>query len=152
MRGRVGARRAAVPVAAMVLGMAGLIPFVWAVLALQTGRFVLPGLTPRFVANGYGLMIFCYMAGCFWPFAARLGGWFNHGLSVAPVLALIAALILEPASLTLALMAGFAALLPIDWYFQWRGAAPGWWMRLRLPLSAVVIACLAAIYMTAPRP
>ncbi len=32
----------------------------------------------------------------------------------------------------------------LDATFAAQGLAPPWWMRLRLPLTAVVIACLAA--------
>ncbi|MCF3972569.1 DUF3429 domain-containing protein [Paracoccus salsus] len=137
-----------VPVAAALLGAAGLLPFLWAVIVLQTGQFALPGAPPRAAAMGYGLMIFSYMAGCFWPFAARSGRALDYGVAVAPVLVLIALVVPGVMSLNMALILGFAGLLPIDWLFWRRGVAPGWWMRLRLPLSAVVIACLVAIMLT----
>ena len=41
-----------------------------------------------------------------------------------------------------ALMAGFLALLLLDWYFSRAGVTPPWWMHLRLILTAVVLACL----------
>ena len=41
------------------------------------------------------------------------------------------------------LIFGFAGLLLLDLQFARWGLAPGWWMPLRLLLSAVVIACLA---------
>jgi hypothetical protein len=41
------------------------------------------------------------------------------------------------------LILGLAGLLALDWQFALWGLAPGWWMPLRLLLSAVVIACLA---------
>ena len=137
------------PPAAMVLGAAGLIPFLWGVVALQTGMFSPAGLPVRLAVEGYGLMIFSYMAGCFWPFAARMGGAGGYVLAVAPVLVLIALVVPGLLSMTQALILGFAGLLPIDWYFARAGAAPTWWMRLRLPLSAVVVASLIAIELTA---
>lgn len=140
--------RGRVPLPAALLGAAGLIPFVWAVIMLQTGQFALPGVPARAAAMGYGLMIFSYMAGCFWPFAARSGRVLDYGLAVAPVLVLIAVVVPGAMSLNMALILGFAGLLPIDWMFWRRGVAPAWWMRLRLPLSAVVIACLIATLLT----
>ncbi len=41
------------------------------------------------------------------------------------------------------LIAGFAALLAVDASATRQGLAPGWWMRLRLILTSVVVICLA---------
>ena len=41
------------------------------------------------------------------------------------------------------LFAGFAGLLMLDFFFAKQGLAPSWWMRLRVLLTAVVLACLA---------
>jgi hypothetical protein len=41
------------------------------------------------------------------------------------------------------LMAGFAGLLMIDAAFARQGLAPPWWMTLRVPLTVMVVACLA---------
>ncbi|MCQ0970741.1 DUF3429 domain-containing protein [Paracoccus sp. TK19116] len=145
----IGDDRIRPPLAAMVLGAAGLIPFLWGVIALQTGLFTPNSLSVRPAIEVYGLMIFSYMAGCFWPFAARLNGARDYLLAVAPVLVLIAMIVPDFVTLNQALILGFAGLLPIDWYFTRAGAAPTWWMRLRVPLSAVVIASLIAILLTA---
>ena len=36
-----------------------------------------------------------------------------------------------------------AALLLLDYSFQRQGLAPPWWMRLRILLTAIVLACLS---------
>jgi hypothetical protein len=43
------------------------------------------------------------------------------------------------------LAAGFAGLLALDATFAAQGLAPRWWMRLRLLLTAVVLACLGVL-------
>lgn len=145
-RGLIGLGR--VPVVALALGLAGLIPFLWAVAVLRFGVFSLPGLSAREVALAYGLMIYCFMAGSLWGFAAK-GNWaLGYALSVLPVLGFLAAMAAQALSVNEALIVGFAALLPLDWAFAVRGLAPRWWMRLRLMLSAVVIAALIAILTT----
>jgi hypothetical protein len=134
-----------IPVVALVLGGAGLIPFVWGVMALRFGVLPLPGVAPREAVLAYGLMIFCFMAGTHWGFAAK-GNWAaGYALSVLPVLGFLAVMF-GGAAVTPALIAGFAVLLPLDALFARRGLAPGWWLRLRLGLSVVVIACLVAIW------
>ena len=131
---------------ALILGVAGLIPFVWAVLALRFGWAMVPGLAARELAMAYGLMIYSFMAGSLWGFAAR-GGWaVGLVLSVLPVLGFLALVMVGIATVQEALILGFAALLPLDYLFARRGFAPGWWLRLRLGLSAVVLVCLAAIW------
>lgn len=142
--------RKRVPSAAAILGAAGLIPFFWAVLALQTGLFAVEAVPPRAVATGYGLMIFSYMSGCFWPFAARSGQPVDYLLAVSPVLGLIMLVVPGLLSLNAALILGFASLLLIDGYFARRGIAPVWWMRLRVPLTICVVAALLAVLLTGP--
>ena len=40
------------------------------------------------------------------------------------------------------LIFGFLGLLALDWQFWRWGLAPRWWMHLRLPVTAAVVACL----------
>ena len=47
-----------------------------------------------------------------------------------------------PVSAAIYLMAGFVLLLGLDFMFWQQGLAPRWWMRLRIGLTAVVLACL----------
>jgi len=49
-----------------------------------------------------------------------------------------------PVSAGMNLVFGYLGLLALDWQFwRWR-LAPDWWMRLRLPMTLAVVACLLA--------
>jgi hypothetical protein len=140
------------PASALVLGLAGLLPFLWGAagslapgltvwsLSILPGRFQGPA-----VMQIYGLVILSFMAGVIWGFATKADGrqaGLFYVLSVLPpIWAFIAAT--GPTETALwALLAGFVAVLPIDWTAARAGLAPPWWMRLRLLLTAVVATCL----------
>ncbi|MEO0370373.1 MAG: DUF3429 domain-containing protein [Pseudomonadota bacterium] len=144
-----------IPRMPLYLGLAGLIPFVWGALSA-----LIPGLQslgtevigPRFVgpyvALFYGAIILSFMSGVLWGFAARLEdkqaatGFF---LSVLPALWAFFTTGGGVNSSAAALMAGFLGVLVLDWYFWRMGAAPAWWMQLRMLLTAVVVGSLAVI-------
>ena len=42
------------------------------------------------------------------------------------------------------LIAGFLGLLALDFAFSRAGLTPGWWMKLRVLLTSLVVLCLAA--------
>ncbi len=136
-----------------MLGLAGLIPFLWSALTV-----ILPGLAdwgahmlgPRFagayVMLFYGAVILSFMSGVLWGFASRLTGRrarTGYVLSVLPALWAFFTTGGGVASSGLSLIAGFTAILGLDWFFWRQGAAPDWWIPLRLLLSAVVVTCLA---------
>lgn len=141
-----------IPAPALFLGLAGLLPFLWGaatvvlpgptapVASLLPGRFVGPA-----VLQIYGIVILSFMAGVIWGFGTRAGkrqaGLF-YALSVLPpIWAFIAATGATGPALA-ALLAGFIALLPIDWTAARAGLAPDWWMPLRLGLTGIVSVCL----------
>ena len=143
-----------IPAAPLALGLAGLIPFVWGALslfipALQEfgsaafgARFVGP-----YVQVFYGAIILAFMSGVLWGFATKSSGReavIGYGLSVLPALWAFFATGGGHSSAALGLIIGYIGLLGIETWFVQRKLAPGWWMRLRLILSAVVITCLAA--------
>lgn len=140
-----------IPCAPLVLGLAGLLPFIWgAVTVLYPALGVsLQELLGRRSAGtdvlvSYGTVILCFMSGVLWGFAAKAeaGAWRGYALSVLP--ALWAFFMVgggNDAALT-SLILGFLALLVFDMQFSLWGLAPGWWMRLRLILTAGVVACL----------
>jgi len=142
-----------IPRAPVVLGFAGLIPFLWGgltVLLPDLGEWGARALGPRFagpyVMLFYGAVILSFMSGVLWGFATRLEGaraTAGYALSVLPALWAFLMTGGGAASAGLSLIAGFTAILALDWYFWRLGAAPGWWMQLRIMLSAVVLACLA---------
>ncbi|NAZ38077.1 DUF3429 domain-containing protein [Rubellimicrobium sp. CFH 75288] len=142
---------AGLPRAPLLLGAAGLVPFLWGALtawapALDAwgAELLGPRWTGREVLLSYGVVILAFMAGTIWGFATREGGdgrgpaaaWL-FGLSVLPALWAWAM-----GWSGLALIVGFLGLLPLDWRARARGVAPSWWLRLRLPLTAGVVLCL----------
>lgn len=144
-----------VPRAARVLGFAGLLPFVWGVLTMLwppaaelTMRLLGPRFLGPYVALYYGTIILAFMSGVLWGFATRAEGRqaaIGYALSVVPALWVFLFAGNGPVSTAINLMAGFLAVLAIDLSFWQQGLTPRWWMALRLPLTAGVIACLAVI-------
>lgn len=142
-----------IPLSALMLGLAGLIPFLWGAithaipdLALwSTDRFG-QRLTGRFLLQGYGIVILSFMSGVIWGFATRATGTVaatGYALSVLPALWAFFMGTGAPAPALIALGAGFVGLLLVDWMFWTQGLAPDWWMALRGLLTGVVVVCLA---------
>ena len=140
-----------IPPAALALGLAGLLPFLWAAatqtspaLAGWAGSHLPPMFIGTYVALNYGLIILSFMSGALWGFAAKAdAGPLPYVLSVIP--ALWAFFLVTDGSDTsiIYLIAGYIGLLLIDSTFTTLGLAPPWWLRLRLTLTAIVVACLA---------
>lgn len=143
---------AQIPRSALILGLAGLIPFLWGAATQVSEPLAMWGVTwlgPRFVGPyiglSYGMVILCFMSGVLWGFATKAeeeAGRF-YALSVIPALWAFFLVGDGPVSSAIYLGAGFVGLLVLDWQFQAQGLAPRWWMRLRVMLSAVVLGCLA---------
>jgi hypothetical protein len=143
----------AIPRAPLLLGLAGLIPFLWGAaseLVPALAEFGTRRLGPRFVGPyvtlSYGTVILAFMSGVLWGFATRAQGRqaaIGYGLSVIPALWAFLFVGGGPVSAAIHLIAGFLGLLLLDAAFARWGLAPPWWMRLRLGLTAVVVACLA---------
>ena len=143
-----------VPRSALVLGLAGLIPFVWGAGTLVSDDLAALGLHvlgPRFVGPyvqlSYGTVILAFMSGVLWGFATKAKGRVaatGYALSVIPALWAFLFVGGGPVSAAIYLIAGFVGLLALDWMFWRQGLAPAWWMQLRLGLTAVVVICLAA--------
>ncbi|MGR3542512.1 MAG: DUF3429 domain-containing protein [Hasllibacter sp.] len=144
-----------IPLAPLALGLAGLLPFAWGaltVLAPDLGDWTARAVGPRFagpyVGLAYGTVILSFMSGVIWGFATRARGETGpvlYALSVLPALWAFLFVGGGPVSAAIHLIAGFVGLLGIDWTAQRLGLAPGWWMRLRLILTAGVVACLLPI-------
>lgn len=141
-----------VPRAALWLGLAGAIPFVWGALTLVWDDAAALGsmvLGPRFVGPYvqlfYGAVILSFMSGVLWGFATRAEGAMEasgYALSVLPALWAFFMTGGGPTSAATSLAAGFLGLLGLDWLFWRHGLAPPWWLRLRVLLTAIVVACL----------
>ncbi|MFQ6547205.1 DUF3429 domain-containing protein [Aestuariibius sp. 2305UL40-4] len=141
-----------VPRSAMLLGAAGLLPFLWGVLTTlspEMAEFTRTTVGPRFLGTyliiSYGTVILAFMSGVLWGFATKTEGKAAaaaYALSTLP--ALWAFFVFGPGAQVAAqnLIIGYIGLLILDWGFQRQGLAPDWWLSLRIPLTAGVIACL----------
>ena len=144
-----------IPRAPLVLGLLGLIPFLWGaatVLSPALQDWGLLTLGPRFVGPfvglSYGQVILAFMSGVLWGFATKAEGSraaTGYALSVIPALWAFFMVGSGPVSAAINLIVGFAALLILDAYFRDWGLAPDWWMKLRVLLTVVVILSLAPI-------
>ena len=147
--------RVRIPAAPLLLGLAGLIPFVYGALTILSPavyEFGVTTLGPRFVAPfvllQYGVIILCFMSGVLWGFATKAHGEtaaLLYALSVIPALYAFFFVGAGPTRSAVFLIAGFVGLLGLDWTFWRHGLAPEWWMRLRLLLTVVVSLCLAVV-------
>jgi hypothetical protein len=143
-----GSAAAGMPRTAAGLTALGVLPF--------AGGAALAWIWPDFEAIGaiaaviaYGAVILSFLGGMHWGFAAAPGAAktrtaVTYGLSVLPSLLGWAALLLPPSIGLGLLMLAVAGVLPLDRRAVALGAAPDWWMRLRLPVTGVVLLCLAA--------
>jgi Protein of unknown function (DUF3429) len=141
-----------IPRSALILSMAGLIPFAWSAATMVSDPLATWGaqrLGPRFVGPyvglAYGTVILSFMSGVLWGLATRTTGRqaaAGYALSVIPALWAFLFVGGGPVSAAIWLAAGFVLVLMIDAMFAGQGLAPDWWLRLRVPLTAAVVACL----------
>jgi hypothetical protein len=146
-----------IPPVPLMLAAAGLIPFLWG----SATEFV-PGLNemalawlgPRFLGPYlqvfYGQLILSFMSGVLWGFATQdraADAWTGYALSVVPCLWVFFFTGDGVASTAMYLSAGFLAVLGLDWHFARRGLTPDWWMALRVPVTAVVLASYLPLWL-----
>ena len=142
-----------VPFAAAFLGAAGLIPFLYGVALIFSAPDTLPtfGVFASDPEGGlrmlqvFGAVILGFMGGCLWGFVSAPGRTPNlPGLLATIVPAFIAFIAVrpDPAMSCLWLAFGYVVLQAIDVGFDKAGIAPDYWLHLRLPLTAIVMACL----------
>ena len=144
-----------IPRSALLLGLAGLLPFLWgAATVLVPGlaewgmRAIGPRFAGPFVLLSYGTVILAFMSGVLWGFATKAEGKVatsGYALSVLPALWAFFFVGGGPVSAAIYLIFGFVGLLGLDWLFWRQGLAPAWWMRLRVGLTAVVVFCLSTV-------
>lgn len=142
-----------IPSAPLWLGLAGVLPFVWGALSAWSGELARPvadWLGTGFIGRGlqltYGAMILSFMSGVLWGFACKVvkpKAALLFGLSTLP--ALWAAFLLASAApmQPILLIGGFMALFGLDIIFFRYRLTPAWWLKLRVLLTALVLACLA---------
>ncbi len=142
-----------IPAAPLMLGLAGLIPFLWGAATYLNDPLQSWGastLGPRFVGPYvqlfYGSIILSFMSGVLWGFATRAEGAqaaIGYALSVIPALWAFFMTGGGPVSAGTNLIFGFAGLLLLDLAFARWGLTPEWWVPLRVLLTIVVVLCLA---------
>ncbi|MGI4730228.1 MAG: DUF3429 domain-containing protein [Janthinobacterium lividum] len=142
---------ARVPAAVAVFGGAGLLPAIAAV----AGLFVAPAGSPQqfawVILIFYGALIFSFLGGTWWAFAARGEGspraeWLLAAVSPSLVSLVVLVMVLAPGTRPAAavLLAAGILLSPlVDGMLLSAGLAPAWWMRLRVPLSVGLAGCVA---------
>lgn len=138
----------AIPLSALLLGAAGVLPFAALAAAALLGLEWRYGFPPGMARTGlvaYGAVILSFLGGVRWGLALKHGAEHQTGLlvvSVLPSLAAWLALMLpRPHDLTL-LIACFLALAVADFAMVRRGHAPAWYATLRLLLTAAVVLVL----------
>lgn len=133
------------PRSALALGLMGLMPFIAFAGALRFD-LVLTDDQARTAAVLYGVVILAFMGGAQWGLAtaAPKPRSSAFAISVLPALLAWASLAFASRLALVILGAGFMTLLAYDLWTVRRGEAPGWYGRLRIGLSAVVIVCLCA--------
>lgn len=147
-----------IPRAPLLLGLAGLLPFLASAL-VASGAFTAnmgepeAGGYPLIVAQDgmdalvlYATIILSFMSGVLWGFATKAeGAKATTGcvLSVLPALWAFFARGGTQADTLFYLGIGFIALLALDYFFSREGLTPPWWMRLRILLTSIVLLCLA---------
>lgn len=142
-----------IPRSALLLGLAGLIPFLWSAatqlspaLAGWAGQWLPPMFLGTYVGLTYGTVILAFMSGALWGLATRAEGreaTVAYTLSVIPALWVFFMVTDASGNSIIYLAAGFVGLLLLDVTFTALGLAPRWWMRLRVMLTIVVLGCLA---------
>jgi hypothetical protein len=139
-----------IPRPALLLGLAGLIPFLWSAathlfppFAGWAGQFLPPMFIGAYVGLTWGTVILSFMSGALWGFATRGEAIMPYALSVIPALWVFFMVTDASANSTIFLAAGFVGLLLLDAMYTAWGLAPRWWLRLRVMLTVVVLACLA---------
>lgn len=132
----------AVPRAAIVLGAAGVVPFAASAAIVLAGGVAAP--LAQLAILTYGAVILAFLGGVHWGLALRDPAP-QTGLLVAGVVPSLVgwAGVLIGGGLGLALLIlGFLGVLALDGQLARAGTAPAWYPRLRLPLTAAVVACL----------
>jgi hypothetical protein len=142
-----------VPRPALWLGFSGLIPFVATAVAvwLPEPIYVVYAISVQLF---YGACILSFLGAVHWGLAlAGIGGggdphaamtWGRLGWSVVPALVAWATLVMDPLVGLVGQALGFAGMFFGDLRAVQHGLAPPWYIALRRPLTAIVIASLGS--------
>ena len=138
-----------IPRIPFLLALAGTIPFLWGaltILAPATNAWGITTFGARFVGPYvqlfYGAIILAFMSGVLWGFAAKHDYTIGYALSVIPALWAFFMTGGGPTAAAVNLIVGFLAVLLLDWHFWQLKTTPTWWFRLRVVITAIVVASL----------
>ncbi|MBL3558514.1 MULTISPECIES: DUF3429 domain-containing protein [Marinobacter] len=133
---------------AIVVGIAGLLPF----LAAIFGLFMMPAKSVAIISYFYlySAGILAFMAGIYWPLAMQLE---NRCYPISPLVTMLLSqvffvsagigLLLPVAAQIVLYTVAYMALYVVD--ARWmRGYWPQWYLKLRLVLTAIVLLCQVA--------
>lgn len=137
-----------IPTAPLILGLAGLIPFVVGTLTTLGWLPTLWGFGGPVMALSYGTVILCFMSGVLWGFATKAEGHqaaIGYSLSVVPALWAFFMAGDGLSSAVIYKVVGFVGLLMLDYQFSVWGLTPKWWMKLRILLTSIVVLCLLGL-------
>lgn len=141
------ARLSDVPLPALVLGLAGLIPF----LAGAVAVWLFEPMAARVAQDmqvAYATVILSFLGAVHWgaalgrPDGARSWGWM--GWSVTPALLAWFSVMMAPGSALMALMACYLAAFAVDMQAVKKGLLPLWYLSLRRVLTTGAFLCLGA--------
>ena len=153
-----------IPIPALLLGAAGLLPFIATALQIVTGWPLSPRLTgpALYHLTVYAAVILSFLGGVQWGMAAgartssQAADWRQYGMSMLPSLVAWLALWLSSGFLAsartvlLILAASHGLWLVYDLWTVRQGEAPEWFARLRMGLTGVAATCLVAAALFGP--
>ena len=138
-----------IPNSALILGLAGLLPFFWGAatsLEFVAENLKLNGFSEEYIGSRisliYGTIILAFMSGVLWGFAANVG---DKRRPVGLILSVLPALwafftfngtLINP---FLSLIFGFLGVFALDIRFYYWQLTPEWWLPLRSILTLCVI-------------
>jgi Protein of unknown function (DUF3429) len=134
-----------IPLTAAVLGGSGLLPFMALAFAPALSSELLGRATLPLLAT-YGVVILSFMGAIYWGLAmaapSRDRDWLYTASVIPALIGWFAQSFLAPPTAAKVLALAFALLFAFDWRAASLGLSPPWYLRLRLPLTLVVVTCL----------
>ena len=142
-----------IPNSALILGLAGLIPFFWGTatslgfgLEISKLNWLNEDYRGSSINFTYGTVILAFMSGVLWGFAANVGDKrrpIGLILSVLPALWAFFTFNGILSNPFMSLIIGFLGVFIIDVRFFYWHMTPKWWLSLRSILTLSVIICLS---------
>ena len=149
-------RDTSLPRPAAILGAAGLLPFIALGTQVATGLPLGPAATTqaRALLIIYGAAILSFLGGIQWGLAVtsadRSDAWRRYGFSILPSLVAMLAVVHGGRNGLITLAVGVAVWGVYELWSTGLGEAPQWYGRLRLALTVVATAALAAAAVYGP--